>query len=243
LLCGCADIEVDPGSFEVVHEASGARTPPFDVPFGGPTIVTFIHWVTEAPERAVVVINALECPIDAVDSIDEGDVIDLCDGESLPGIDFTVAGQTRTTNQDGIVIFVTPAGDVTIVEDPASVAGYAGISVGCFSSLDGEIPIPGEGGGTLFSGRADDGEVTIEVEAFSETFCSWVHLTDESGPAKTPTPTSGSARDVTTLPNTGAANGSSGGLPFVFWAVILALPAAAFGIRRVRRSPSTHRRR
>jgi hypothetical protein len=189
--------------------------------------VTFVHWVTEAPERAVVTINALEC------AFDPEDPFDVCDGEFLPDIDFTVAGQTRATDESGFVLFATSPGEVTIVEDPADSAGYDGIYVDCFTFPGEDIPIPDEDDGTLFSGRADDGKVTIKLKAFTETSCSWLHLIEEGGATKTPTPTptksSGSANDVTTLPNTGAPTGSSG-----TW-LIASPPRSASGARAATR--------
>src|SRR5262249_42788847 len=66
---GSTDFEVDPGQYTIALVATGQTSPTFDVPFGGPTIVTVVRWVAEVGPRALLLIHAATCPIEAKDPV------------------------------------------------------------------------------------------------------------------------------------------------------------------------------
>src|SRR5262249_31936107 len=137
---GSTGSEVDPGQYSVAIVATGQTSSTFDVPFGGPTIVTVVRWVTEVEPRALILIHAATCPIEAKDPVAQ------CYENGLAGVPFLVGDQEVVTNEHGVAEVGIPAGAVTVAEDPAVLAEYDGAYVRCKAASDIlPPPFPGPG--------------------------------------------------------------------------------------------------
>ena len=190
-----------PGSYVLTIRATGETVGPFEVAANAPAHVTVVRWATEIEPRALVVIRKTTCPEDT-----ENRPI-VCGRNVLPDVGFTAAGDSATTDDRGIAFLGVPAGEVTIQEDPAVLAGYDGAAVHCEAIRFDEPPI---GVRVLFDGRADGGAVQITVDEGDEVQCEWYNLTGAGvspTPTRTATPTPTPTATPTPTPTAGATSG------------------------------------
>lgn len=168
------------------------------------------------------------------------DIFERCHGNALAGIDFDIKGSAVTTDALGHATAVVASGSVTITENPADAAHYAGAYVFCSVQGSGKI---------LTDGPVTTGAVTITTAAGDEVICDWYNLTNEVvntptvGPSPTATATSvpvvqptaaaTSTSKPVTLPNTGAGDsGGSGSATFWIAGLFLAVIAGTVTLRR-----------
>ena len=123
--CGCSFAFLPPGSYVLTVRATGEMVGPFEVAANALTKVTVVRWATEIEPRALVVIRKATCPVGTADRVA------VCGRNVLPDVGFAAAGDSATTDDRGIAFLGVPAGEVTIQEDPAVLAGYDGAAVHC----------------------------------------------------------------------------------------------------------------